>query len=282
MMHKEISATEDDLKNKNGFRLYTVSKRDLVRTLTAFYEKVDETKIKNVERIADKYYMNQIALFNVLEKKYKNEKVILHVSKNNQAIKTKNVFISNVLDVYSAEFDPVKALNANVIPLPCPSEKSLDRLYKYRRLLPKEHPDYNANVSLGKIDVSEKNKKRIEKKRAEMKNNKTESFINIISNSFENGPLSILKRCFLEQRRVKLWIRRLNGIKGTCEGYLEAFDRHFNVVLSDVNEDFLMFDKYELVPSSGKRLRKKAVLKARKRYFKRIFIRGDNVAMVGI
>ena len=41
------------------------------------------------------------------------------------------------------------------------------------------------------------------------------------------------------------------------EGYLEAFDRHFNVVLSDVNEDFLMFDKYELVPSSGKRPRKR-------------------------
>ena len=43
-----------------------------------------------------------------------------------------------------------------------------------------------------------------------------------------------------------------------------------------------MFDRYELVPSSGERLRKKVILKPRKRYFKRIFVRGDNIAMVGI
>ena len=86
-----------------------------------------------------------------------------------------------------------------------------------------------------------------------------------------------MKRCFLEQKKVKIYIRRLSGIKGTCEGYLEAFDRHFNVVLSDVNEDFLMFDRYELVTSSGKRPRKKVILTPRKRYFKRLFIRGDNV-----
>ena len=271
----------NSLKN-NTARLYTVSKRDLIRTLKEFYKKVDETKIKNVEKIADKYYMNQIALFSVLEKKYNNVKIILHVSKNNKSVTTENLFVSNVLDIYSTEFDPNTALNAAVIPLPYPNENSLDRLYKFRRLLPESHPDFNANVNLGKINKSEKARQKIEKKKEEMKNKKKESFIDTISNSFEKGPLSILKRCFLEQRRVKIWIRRINGIKGTCEGYLEAFDRHLNVVLSDVNEDFSMFDRYELVPSSGKRLRKKVILKPRKRYFKRIFVRGDNIAMVGI
>ena len=191
--------------------------------------------------------------------------------------------VSNVLDIYSTEFDPVRALKADVIPLPFPGEKSLDRLYKFRRLLPKNHPDFNINVSLGKVDTSEKNRKKIEEKMVQkIKEKQKETFVNAISNSFEKGPLSILKRCFIEQRRIKMWIRRLNGIKGTCEGYLEAFDRHFNVVLSDVSEDFLMFDKYVLVPSSGKRLKKKAVLKPRKRYFKRIFLRGDNVALISI
>ena len=71
----DISHSSDNNNNNNEFRLYTVSKRDLIRTLIAFYKKVDETKIKNVERIADKYYMNQIALFTVLEKKFKGSRI---------------------------------------------------------------------------------------------------------------------------------------------------------------------------------------------------------------
>ena len=73
--------------SKNNLpRLYSVSKRDLIRTLEEFYRKVDKTKLKNVKKIADKYYMNQIQLFGVLEKKYNNEKVILHVSKYNKSV----------------------------------------------------------------------------------------------------------------------------------------------------------------------------------------------------
>ena len=110
---------------------------------------------------------------------------------------------------------------------------------------------------------------------------KKESFIDVISNSFKSGPLSVMKRCFMEQRKLKVYIRRLNGIKGT-RGIFGSVDRHFNVVLSDVNEDFLMFDRYELVPSSGKRPRKMVILTPRKRYFKRLFIRGDNVIMISV
>ena len=264
--------------DEGSVRVFSLCKRDLILTLKAFYKSVDKSKLKNVELIADKYYMHQAALFRAIERKYKNSKLILHISKRNEV--DREGFVSNILDVYSMEFNPVEALAADVIALPFPEEKSFDRLYKFRRLLPEAHPDFNVKVNLGKIAPSEKSKNKREMKKAQKKNTRKESFIDVISNSFKSGPLSIMKRCFMEQRKVKIYIRRLNGIKGTCEGYLEAFDRHFNVVLSDVNEDFLMFDKYELVPSSGKRPRKKVILTPRKRYFKRLFIRGDNVIMI--
>ena len=86
----------------------------------------------------------------------KNNKLILHISKRNEI--DREGFVSNILDVYSMEFNPVEALAADVITLPFPEEKSLDRLYKFRRLLPEAHPDFNIKVNLGKIVPSEKAK----------------------------------------------------------------------------------------------------------------------------
>lgn len=37
---------------------------------------------------------------------------------------------------------------------------------------------------------------------------------------------------------MKIWIRRWRGLRGTLTGFLLAFDRHFNLVLLDVEEDY--------------------------------------------
>ena len=155
----------DSPTDRGSVRVYSLCKRDLVLTLKSFYESVDKSKLKNVEIIADKYYMHQAALFRAIERKYKNSKLVLHISKQNKI--DRECFVSNILDVYSMEFNPVEALAADVIPLPFPKEKSLDRLYKFRRLLPETHPDFNAKVNLGKIPTSEKSKEKTEIKKAQ-------------------------------------------------------------------------------------------------------------------
>ena len=188
--------------DEGSVRVYSLCKRDLILTLKAFYKSVDKSKLKNVEMIADKYYMHQAALFRAIERKYKIM-LILHISKRNEV--DREGFVSNILDVYSMEFNPVEALAADVIALPFPEEKSLDRLYKFRRLLPEAHPDFNVKVNLGKIAPSEKSKNKREMKKAQKKNTRKESFIDVISNSFKSGPLSIMKRCFMEQRKVKIY-----------------------------------------------------------------------------
>ena len=56
------------------------------------------------------------------------------------------------------------------------------------------------------LDASKlKPKQKTEVKKAQKTLAKNESFIDVISNSFKNGPLSVMKRCFLEQRKVKIY-----------------------------------------------------------------------------
>lgn len=47
---------------------------------------------------------------------------------------------------------------------------------------------------------------------------------------YKDGPLSTLKRCFDERSRVRVTVRRIDGVRGTLTGYLIAFDRHMNLV----------------------------------------------------
>ncbi|GBM62003.1 hypothetical protein AVEN_199307-1 [Araneus ventricosus] len=40
-----------------------------------------------------------------------------------------------------------------------------------------------------------------------------------------------------------IWIRNFEGIRGICTGYGVAFDKHWNVILSDVDEDYVKTKK---------------------------------------
>ena len=55
---------------------------------------------------------------------------------------------------------------------------------------------------------------------------------------FNTGPMSVLKRCMEEGERVKVWTRGVLGIRGVTTGFLAAFDKHWNMALTDVDEQF--------------------------------------------
>jgi small nuclear ribonucleoprotein (snRNP)-like protein len=54
-----------------------------------------------------------------------------------------------------------------------------------------------------------------------------------------NSPLAMLADLMKSKNRVQLMIRRKNGIKGILSGYVLAFDRHMNILLSDVLEAYV-------------------------------------------
>eukprot|EP00903_Cladosiphon_okamuranus_P011581 g10894.t1 len=55
------------------------------------------------------------------------------------------------------------------------------------------------------------------------------------------GPYSLLYRLHEDKRRASVMIRRVNSIRGTCTGLIRAFDRHMNLLLVDVQEDYTAF-----------------------------------------
>jgi small nuclear ribonucleoprotein (snRNP)-like protein len=59
-----------------------------------------------------------------------------------------------------------------------------------------------------------------------------------------SGPTAVLYRLFIQQAsdksraraRVRVLVRYANGIRGTLTGYLVSYDKHFNMLLRDVEE----------------------------------------------
>ena len=55
---------------------------------------------------------------------------------------------------------------------------------------------------------------------------------------FSSGPLSVLKTYMEEGSRLKVTTRGVQGVRGVATGFLLAFDKHWNLALGDVEEEF--------------------------------------------
>jgi len=47
---------------------------------------------------------------------------------------------------------------------------------------------------------------------------------------YKEGPLSVLRRCVEDHLKVKVWTRNFKYARGICNGYIVAFDLHWNLV----------------------------------------------------
>ena len=160
------------------------------------------------------------------------------------------------LNLLSPEFDPVEALAAETIPLPFPTVTPLDNISKCRRLLPEsasaaikaEHhlvpgskhagapkpppPPGGDAVDDGTSTVEDAAGSSSAKDAASPKPTLSAQW----SQSFQEGPLSMLKKLNRQKQRVRVVVRRQFGVRSVCEGQLQLFDRHLNLVLSRVTE----------------------------------------------
>lgn len=83
------------------------------------------------------------------------------------------------------------------------------------------------------------------------------------------GPFSVLWHALQERATVRVVVRRLTTVRGSCVGLLRAFDRHMNLVLVDVAETY-----------SPTMRSQKARDRHITRFVKQLFIRGDTVVLV--
>ncbi|NXL78323.1 LSM11 protein, partial [Leptocoma aspasia] len=87
----------------------------------------------------------------------------------------------------------------------------------------------------------------------------------------EGSPLGELHRCVRDGVRINVHIRTFKGLRGVCTGFLVAFDKFWNMALTDVDETYRkpvmgkafyaepqlsltrLFDRLKLQESSGKK-----------------------------
>lgn len=62
------------------------------------------------------------------------------------------------------------------------------------------------------------------------------------------GPLGLLKTYMDTRTRVKIYTRKEKGVRGYITGVVEAFDKHFNIALSDCYEKWRR-RKYKYSPN---------------------------------
>ncbi|NWU93065.1 LSM11 protein, partial [Upupa epops] len=87
----------------------------------------------------------------------------------------------------------------------------------------------------------------------------------------EGSPLGELHRCVRDGVKINVHIRTFKGLRGVCTGFLVAFDKFWNMALTDVDETYRkpvmgkafyaepqltltrLFDRLKLQDSSGKK-----------------------------
>lgn len=227
---------------------------------------------------------------------------------------------SRVLDFTSARFDAAYALiaperdviNANPSLLCSTSQQSqkLDNISKFRSMLPQCDPQ---RIEPKARNIPNKTAEKPSNSEVNMK--KKVPMLLAMSEKYENkqsGPLSLLYSIVANRQRARVMVRYVDCIRGTLTGFVMAFDKHFNMIMRDVDEVYggritQHIKAVEAVGGSETSIQTsitdvcappKAKLEAQRRkcyppdgsggpgpavkqrYFHQLMVRGDNVVMV--
>lgn len=138
------------------------------------------------------------------------------------------------IDFCSLRFDPLAVLYSTTEEVaranPWFNEMQisiLDNTLKFSRFLPLEDPLHQRKISSIHPSKSDDSSRPFKPQR------QLHPF-DTISNSFETGPFSVLRK--LQRQRIRVLTRYVNAIRGCMTGTLVAFDKHMNLILRDVEE----------------------------------------------
>lgn len=295
----------------------SLGKPSLRRRLEAYYRQVAPEQIEGTEwkerfeKIWEKFgnsFMGEQKLRAKLEKKYgaivrlqianKPEQSLpkeREVAKINTNLHGEEHFDlttqqrdSGIISFTAISFNPLAALSASRDKMMTANRwleegSILDRVDQCRSLLPCTDPLYkpsstktNVKRTLGSVGPPKI---------------KAPSTFAAIASLHKDGPLSLLYEATMRRKRVRVLIRYINGIRGTLTGHLIAFDKHYNLLLKDVDEVYSPRSPTEGGKSNAemeieRRLRcymggdREEDWSCRQRYMKQILVRGDNVVLV--
>ncbi|CRL08412.1 CLUMA_CG021253, isoform A [Clunio marinus] len=157
------------------------------------------------------------------------------------------------LDVQSEKFNPLKALYAKRIKLPCKNVKKLDNVSSFLSRVQRAGNvlDSDLNVVPNKTKKDQETEavdtqkyhitahgRKFLKEQAPIHRGKSSKFTRNIFSRMEQckGPLELLKKFRNNKTKVIIYIRKEHGIRGTITGFINAFDKHLNIALVDCIE----------------------------------------------
>ncbi|XP_069725053.1 U7 snRNA-associated Sm-like protein LSm11 [Phaenicophaeus curvirostris] len=156
------------------------------------------------------------------------------------------------LDVSSSRFDPLLALYSADTPLPFPAAPCFNNLAEYesfqrgllrprgRRAAPSRRaaparrgpPDPERIQRLRSLMVNVGPERGAARRRRAPRNVLTRMPLH------EGSPLGELHRCVRDGVKINVHIRTFKGLRGVCTGFLVAFDKFWNMALTDVDETY--------------------------------------------
>ncbi|KAH8944479.1 hypothetical protein BDL97_13G112800 [Sphagnum fallax] len=165
------------------------------------------------------------------------------------------------LDFLSPEFDALEALRCEGLQPPNPRVRPLDNLNKCLSILPQELSESFVSVpvreprSQESIAAQQRAKARtsLQMEKAAERARQTK-VLDAMAEKLKDGPLGLLVECYEKRGRVLVWTRHAHGIRGTLVGFLLAVDKHFNMVLQDVDEQYTVVRRLVLAMTWALRL----------------------------
>ena len=143
------------------------------------------------------------------------------------------------LDAYSESFDASKAIfNPNFV-FPDPDAPICDNVEKFIKRYELGGPPAPKPASKPAPEVTggrlfSQDQMPVTRTRKSLPNVLT--FMDKMKN--KGGPMSVMSECVEQRKRVKVLVRGIDRMRGNLVGFLIAFDKHWNLALSDVEETF--------------------------------------------
>ncbi|KAF5272903.1 hypothetical protein FQA39_LY07669 [Lamprigera yunnana] len=205
------------------------------------------------------------------------------------------------LDFYSDKFNPLKALVTPGVTPPIVNAKTHDNLSKYEQAYkdPKRQEVINAGSSKTQ-ELVEVPERRWLPHQLPVRSERTRKVRNVLTRMESiKGPLQLLKKCKDDHIQIKIWTRHSHGIRGYCTGYVIMFDKHWNLVLDDVNEiwirpkhrkipvdlgdtEKIKLSKSHMHPPKIKIIKSDKKTDTCKRHIDQVLIRGEQIAFITI
>jgi small nuclear ribonucleoprotein (snRNP)-like protein len=309
----------------------SLGKPSLRRRLEAYYSLVNPSSIQDpvkwratFDQIYDKYggtYQGERTLATKLAKKYGSTLVRLLLAESVAAKSSSNPpnqsatpqqqqmdeawyalrpdeMGSGVVTMTSSHFDPVAALQLpewlvvqeNPWLASCPVLNCID---SFRSHLPANDPLFQESKRRKQPSMKRTQTGEMAATNKTQQKQTTSPFAAIAESLPKAGPFQVLYRLWEKRQRVRILIRYVNGVRGTLTGYLVAFDKHYNMILKDVEEVYhprQVSSSHSSganneeddpdVDDDNNRNTGVRRWKVRKRHMKQLLVRGDNVVLV--